>query len=210
MMIEPLTILKMIHLVGLVMGLGGAIYCDLYMLKNGVMAKLTDDTVERIEDMSKIVTLGLGVLWASGLLLVFFITRENPAFWSNGKFWAKATIVVVLTLNGMAIHRLGLPFARARIGHRLFEGVTGPTVGTFALLGAISSISWGIPFLLGKAPELSYVVPYAAFFPPYIAMIGAFWLGMWGLTTLIEARMALEDSRSRKAMDRAFGAGGVA
>lgn len=156
---EYLTFLKIMHLIGLTAGLGGALYSDFLMVANGVLRRLNKQTLTEVKRLSKFVTYGLVLLWVSGVALAYEISLTNPEFLTNEKFWAKVTIVSVLTLNGIFVHYVVLNEARRSIGKRLLIDSSIPMLVVLALSGSVSFVSWMIPFILGKAPEFSYVVP---------------------------------------------------
>ena len=156
---EYLTFLKIMHLIGLTAGLGGALYSDFLMVANGVLRRLKKQTLTEVKRLSKFVTYGLVLLWVSGVALAYEISLTNPAFLTNEKFWAKVIIVSVLTLNGIFVHYVVLNEARRSIGKRLLIDSSIPMLVVLALSGSVSFVSWMIPFILGKAPEFSYVVP---------------------------------------------------
>lgn len=156
---EYLTFLKIMHLLGLTAGLGGALYSDFLMVANGVLRRLNKQTLTEVKRLSKFVTYGLVLLWISGAALAYEISLTNPEFLTNEKFWAKVIIVSVLTLNGIFVHYVVLNEARRSIGKRLLIDSSTPMLLVLALGGSVSFVSWMIPFILGKAPEFSYVVP---------------------------------------------------
>ena len=156
---EYLTFLKIMHLIGLTAGLGGALYSDFLMVVNGVLRRLNKQTLTEVKRLSKFVTYGLVLLWVSGAALAYEVSLTNPEFLTNEKFWAKVIIVSVLTLNGIFVHYVVLNEARRSIGKRLLIDSSIPMLVVLALSGSVSFISWLIPFILGKAPEFSYVVP---------------------------------------------------
>ena len=64
---DILAIVKLAHLVGLVMGLGGAMLADYTTLTRGVLRPVSPYTVHQMELLSHIVAVGLGLLWISGI-----------------------------------------------------------------------------------------------------------------------------------------------
>jgi len=156
---EYLTFLKIMHLIGLTAGLGGALYSDFLMVTNGVLKRLNEQTLTEVKRLSKFVTYGLLLLWISGVALAYEISLTKPEFLTNEKFWAKVIIVAVLTLNGFFVHYVVLNEAKRSIGKRLLIDSSIPMLVVLAVSGSVSFVSWMVPFILGKAPEFSYVVP---------------------------------------------------
>lgn len=156
---EYITFLKIMHLIGLTAGLGGALYSDFLMITKGVFRRLNKQTLAEVKRLSSIVTYGLLLLWVSGAALAYEISLTKPEFLTNEKFWAKMVIVAVLTLNGFFVHYVVLNEAKRSIGKRLLIDSSIPMLVIMAISGSVSFVSWMTPFILGKAPEFSYVVP---------------------------------------------------
>lgn len=157
---EYLTFLKIMHLIGLMAGFGGALYTDYLMITRGIFRPLRRNTINEIKRLSHFVTFGLLLLWASGAALALEIINTNPEFLNNDKFWAKILIVSILTLNGFFIHFYVLKEAQKSLNKRLLIDSRLHVVVILAMCGSISFISWVTPFILGKAPEFSYIVPF--------------------------------------------------
>lgn len=157
---EYLTFLKIMHLTGLMAGFGGALYTDYLMITRGIFRPLRRNTINEIKHLSHFVTFGLLLLWASGVALALENVNANPEFLNNDKFWAKILIVSVLTLNGFFIHFYVLKEAQKSLNKRLLIDSSLPVVIILAMCGSVSFISWVTPFILGKAPEFSYVIPF--------------------------------------------------
>lgn len=104
----------------------------------------------------------LAVLWVTGLLIVAIDTGfELPALLSKGKLLAKFSVVLLLTLNGVALHKWALP--------RLMAPTYQPelTARVPALLGALSLASWLFAAFLGLAKPLAGVLGYGGFMQLY-------------------------------------------
>ncbi|MGB7286661.1 MAG: hypothetical protein WBC71_07010, partial [Salaquimonas sp.] len=100
------TILLILHVAGLVAGLGGTLFLDLYLLRYLYHRPLTLHVFELLEFGGKIVSMGLVTLWISGIGFLFYYWAQVPENLSNPKIWAKLSVVCILSLNGLAIHRL--------------------------------------------------------------------------------------------------------
>ncbi|MBF9234641.1 hypothetical protein [Microvirga alba] len=144
------------HLVGLVLGLGAATLLDLIIVRFLIKNKVTNEYCHVIEFSSKVVTIGLTILWLTGLGFLIHYALFDPIKLTNEKVWAKIAIVGVLTLNGMFIHRTVLPFVRSRIGNALFDGLLPRQRSVLFASGAISATSWYVPLVLGSLPQLNF------------------------------------------------------
>lgn len=109
-----------------------------------------------LEETQKIVTLALLALWASGLLLVLQgYLDEGQRYLLNQKLWAKVAVVVLLSINGMLLHRIGFPLLqRAPYAFQSF-----PSRSRLALLGALSTSGWLFAAFLGVVRPWNHVLP---------------------------------------------------
>ncbi|MBX9926377.1 MAG: hypothetical protein K2Y05_08475 [Hyphomicrobiaceae bacterium] len=154
------TCIVVAHLIGLGLGVGGALITDGYVVRNAILSKIKPGVEETVSFLAGIVTVGLVLLWISGIALTAELLMTNPNFVNNEKFWAKVAIVVILTVNGLSIHHNILPLLRKQQGRRLFDGLDSEVKVFLAASGSISGVSWILPVLLGSAKEMSYVTPF--------------------------------------------------
>ena len=115
--VEP-TLLKgairIVHFVGLALGLGTATFLDLLMLRFMVRSKIRPSHVQAFNFGTKIVVAGLVMLWISGLSFLIYYLAWDPEKLLNPKIWAKLSIVGVLTANAVFLHKLVLPMVEHR------------------------------------------------------------------------------------------------
>ncbi|KUM25923.1 hypothetical protein AU467_24070 [Mesorhizobium loti] len=141
-------------------------------------AAVTAELVGNVEWISRFVAGGLTMLWISGIGFLLLYQATEPEKVQNPKIWAKIIIVAILTLNGLAIHRLVLPFLRERIGSPLLSGIQPAKKTALIACGAISGVSWTIPVVLGAAPQLNFVVPCSVILAAYLLVLAqAFLIG---------------------------------
>lgn len=176
-----LTIIKIAHLLGLIMGLGGALLLDFSLVTRAIIRPISAYTLHHAEVMSRIVTAGLAILWLTGFGLIFVNLADKPDYLNNPKLWAKIIIVLILTINGWYIHNSILPFVKSRLGYRLLFKIRRATVARFCFVASISFMSWTIPFILGKASELNFVTPMWLILSVYAGCV----IGLWGIMFLI-------------------------
>jgi hypothetical protein len=211
-----LTLIKIAHLMGLVMGLGGALLLDFTILTRGIVRPVGRFTLEQLHLLSKAVSIGLALLWVTGAALIWLNLQDKPNYLDNPKLWAKIIVVIILTLNGMIIHGYIMPFMERRVGKRLFDGLANKVVAAFTLVAGISVVSWFTPFVLGKASELNFVTPMAVILGIYFLAVFFAWGGlllvMSAVTTIQEQARDYEASlvqpeadifnrRARQALD---------
>jgi hypothetical protein len=167
------TILIIAHVMALSLGLGAAVIADLTVARRALFRAISNDTIETMEFLGHLVTIGLALVWVTGIALVTEMVLAGGTILSNPKFWAKVVIVEVLTINAVAVHSVVLPAFKAQVGKRLFDGLTNAERTVMGVVGAISVTSWGFPVLLGTARELNNVVTMSAVLTAYgIVLIG--------------------------------------
>jgi uncharacterized membrane protein len=184
-----LTFIKIFHLMGLVMGFGGAVLLDFTIFSRGIIRPVSQYTIHQSVVLSRIVSVGLTVLWITGFALIWLNLADKPEYLTNQKLWAKIAIVVVLTANGFFIHHKILPLLKGQIGNRLFDNLLRSQLVLMTLIGSISLVSWVTPFILGKASELNYITPMWLIMMIYFAAVAVVWAGMFsvmGSITLIQ------------------------
>lgn len=153
--VRLLTILVGLHLLGLCFGLGGATMLDFWILRWMRWGGLPNEIARTFLFVSKVVSVGLALLWVSGLGFLAVYAFEAPEKLSNPKIVAKITVVAVLTLNGWLIHALVLPGVLRDVSRPMFDGVSRLRTGVFLISGAVSGVSWYTTFALGLMRELN-------------------------------------------------------
>jgi hypothetical protein len=174
-----LTFIKIFHLIGLIMGFGGAVLLDLTIFKHGVLRPISKYTIHQTELLSRFVTWGLIILWGTGVGLIALNMMDKPEYLTNQKLWAKIAIVVLLTINGVFVHNRVLPILRQKVGQRIFEMANKRETLLLTLVGSVSFVSWTTPFILGKASELNYVTPMWVIMSAYCGAVFAMWVMMF-------------------------------
>ncbi len=164
------TIATIIHVFGAVLGAGGAYLSDAMFFSSVKDEKISRTELRFLRIGSRFVWIGLLILVLSGFVLFFLDTQKYLA---SSKFLAKATIVLIIIINGIIFHRVHLPRIHRHAGHHF------PSSDEFMrhrplLLasGAISFLSWTTVLILGKLKSvpLSYSTIMLAYL---ILIIGA-------------------------------------
>ena len=187
------TLLRLLHFAGLVFGFGGAVFLDLLLVRDR-RTVVTAELVGNVGWISRFVAVGLLMLWISGIGFLLLYQLAEPQKLMNPKVWAKVTIVAILSINGLAIHRLVLPFLRQRIGHQLLSGIEGRTKAALIGCGVISAVSWTVPVVLGAAPRLNFVVPCAVILATYaLVLVRAFLIATFVLRDTAGREASLSD-----------------
>lgn len=141
------TFLVYSHLLATCIALGTLLQTD-HKLWRWRKAGLDDAKRAQLAEVQQVVSLALLALWVTGLALVAQgYLGEGSDYLLNQKLWAKGSVVVLLSLNGVLLHRVGFPlllrapFIALPISARLRLG----------LLGALSMSAWLFAAFLGVA-----------------------------------------------------------
>lgn len=176
MILQLHTFLLTFHLTALAIGLGAALLADWIAVTRILFGRLSARAAAQLQDLSMAVSVGLAMLWCSGVMLVWDNAVRVPATLGNEKLWAKLLIVIVLTLNAIVLHKLALPLVQARVGQALFERRQHGTRMLCALIAAVSFTSWASALYLGAARELNGAVTMFGVLSYYFGGLFLVWL----------------------------------
>lgn len=188
--VKILTILIGLHLIGLCFGLGGATMLDFWILRWMRWGGLPVEIARTFLFVSKVVSVGIALLWISGLGFLLIYAIESPEKLANPKIWAKVAIVLALTANGLLIHALVLPRVLVDVSRPMFEGVSHWTTIVFLISGAVSGVSWYAAFALGVMRELNGRVSSTFLLSLWLAGTIAASLAAFGFWKYLLARSA--------------------
>lgn len=157
-----------IHILGVSAGMGGATITDILFFNFLRDFRISKKEAEVMHVLSNIIMTALVLLYISGIAL-FFSDPEH--FAQSAPFLSKAFIVVVITVNGVLMHKLIAPhmvkFYTSREMHNMRPIA-------FAM-GAISFTSWysvfGIAMLKSYIPETATVSQMLSVYA--VVLIGA-------------------------------------
>ena len=150
------SFISFLHLSGIAFGVGGAWILDLYILNKLYRSPVTKENIQIINFVSKIVTVGLLILWFSGLSFIVFYYYFQPELLQNQKIWAKLTIVILLSLNGYFLHKYVLPVIVNNHGKILIRVISLKQLNALTLIGCISFVSWPLIMLLGAFSSINF------------------------------------------------------
>jgi hypothetical protein len=101
---------------------------------------------ELLKHASRIVSLALAALWATGMTIIWIDTQfELGAIAGQPKLLSKLTVVSILTANGVLLHWLAFPLI-TRTHDDAARAALLP-----AMLGGVSAATWGYAAFLGVA-----------------------------------------------------------
>lgn len=144
------------HLLGLAMGFGIAMLADLCAAR-ALVRPLEERELGLLQTLHRMVTLGLVILWASGLTLLWARTGFDPAQFSP-KLMTKLIIVGLLTANALAIGRIALPVLNHYDGYR-FGQLPFAYRAQLSALAGLSFTCWVSALALGVFSALK-TMPY--------------------------------------------------
>lgn len=179
--VRLLTLLVAVHLVGVCFGLGGATMLDFWILRWMRWGGLPSEIARVFMFVSKVCSVGIALLWLSGLGFLAVYAAESPEKLQNPKLWAKITVVVVLTLNGLLIHSAVLPGILRDVSRPMLDGISGRRTGVFLVSGAVSGVSWYTAFALGLLREFNGTVGYGLLIGLWLAGVAAASFGAYTL-----------------------------
>ncbi|MGI9388767.1 MAG: hypothetical protein ACR2O1_01820 [Boseongicola sp.] len=139
------------HLLGMALGFGIAVLADLLAVR-AVIRPLDDRDIEALEIMHRLVLMGLVLLWSSGATLLWLRTGFDLDRFSP-KLMTKVGVVVMLTVNALAIGKIGLPTMRAYQSWR-FGDLPLPRRLQLSALATISLACWISALTLGVFSQL--------------------------------------------------------
>jgi hypothetical protein len=139
----------------------------------------------RLVRAARAVSIGLAMLWSSGLALVALSAATSDGPWMPSvKLQAKLIVVSVLTVNGWALHAWVFPRlwgVAVRINRSLWPA---------AALGAISSASWVTASFVGVARVVS----------PWLTLAG--FMALYGAVTAVCVALAWATLRAPQIVQR--------
>ena len=159
------------HQASLVIGLGAALFLDIYLAQFLKHRVITQHTLDLVRFGSQLVTWGLAAIWATGGAILLYYYLWAPELLQNPKIWAKLIIVLGLTINGLFIHRYAFNGLRNCLGRRVLDQGLLKVALTFLPLAAISVVSWGFAFLLGAFKELNNTYDAASLLSFYFTVL---------------------------------------
>lgn len=150
---EYKTLLTIIHVLGVVMGMGAALMSDMLFSFFGHNKKLSHTETRTLTLLSRVVLVGLVIIILSGIGLFL---SDVSKYLVSVKFLVKMTIMLVLLANGFILH-VYISKLMIKRGFLSDHKYTGARKLAFSC-GAISVVSWFSLCILGvlKSVPVSY------------------------------------------------------
>ena len=147
------TLVCFVHLLSACLAVGSVLLQD-YALYRNLGKRLKKKDVIELTRAMQVISLSLIALWLSGIALVTLgYLAEPETYLTNQKLWAKVLVVAILTINGMALHRVVFPQLKA--GTELLR-LRASEFARAVFFGAISTVSWLFACYLGIARPWNY------------------------------------------------------
>ena len=163
-----------IHLIACCVAIGLVLTSDIAMVKQLLQADAAAPHDRRhLATLQHTVSAALAALWVTGVTIVAMDASEKGwAYFGNPKLQAKIGLVVVLTINGVLLHKTVLPLMQ-KAGSLLKMKFKDRVLAVFA--GTVSGVTWFYAALMGVGRPLSWkysLVELLAAYP--VLIIGGF------------------------------------
>jgi hypothetical protein len=141
------------HFLGLALGLGGATVTDVLFFNFLKDFSITRKEADVMRVLSNIIVGGLVLLFVSGMLLYL---SDIPKYNASSAFTAKMLLVMVITLNGILMHKhiaphmVHLSFTSKHASMKILHHRRRVAFG----MGAVSFTSWYFVFFLSMLKRL--------------------------------------------------------
>ncbi len=170
------NVLRIFHFLGLALGLGAATVMDIIILRLFLGQPLTHQTCDVFAVCATVVNRGLLLLWVTGIGFLLFYAAFEPVKLGNEKVWAKMAIVAVLSLNGVFIHKVILPFVMSQGGEMMLYGLSRLKQHLFLTSGVLSAVSWYGPLMIANISHLNFQVPAEQILIVYALVLICAWV----------------------------------
>ena len=176
-----------LHLIACCVAIGMVLTSDLALVKQLIKG----DSAARIDDnhMSELqttVSRALLVLWVTGVAIVALdASVKGWAYFANPKLQAKIGLVVLLTINGVWLHRGILPLME-KAGSLLKLTPSHRMMAVFA--GAVSGVTWFYAALMGVGRPLAWKYSLVELLAAYPVLIVGGFVSMLALTAWAKRR----------------------
>ncbi len=169
-----------LHLVGVVLGFGGALISDILFFKFLKDLKITKNESSILHALSKVIWFGIGIIVLSGF---FLFLSDIERYSISSKFLAKMAIVAIIIINGFVLNFIVTPkLTSIAFGELKSSGIRRLAFAS----GAVSITSWVAAFILGLMHRSPW--PFHILFGTYLLIVGGAMLGSQILEKLISTR----------------------
>jgi hypothetical protein len=170
-----------LHLIACCVAIGLVLTSDIAMVKQLIKGDPNDRLdAQHLTDLQRTVSRALMGLWATGVAIVTLdASIKGWGYFANPKLQSKIAIVMLLTLNGFALHKYVLPLMQ-KAGSLLRLSFSQRLLAIFA--GAVSGVSWFYAAMLGVGRPLNFKYSLVEILAAYPVLIAGGFVGMVLLT----------------------------
>ena len=156
-----------VHLLGLVLGLGGALILDVMIFHFLNNFKISTREAVIMHLLSQMIVLGLILLFVSGVAITF---TDLDGYLENPRFLMKMTVVGIIALNGAVLNLYVAPQMELISLREEDRESNQKLVRVSFIVGAISAISWLTAFFLAML-EILETFSYIALLLAYLLLL---------------------------------------
>ena len=162
-----------IHLLSLAVAVGSMLIAE-HLISQRLMfsrhRKFTSDSYDIVLFASRAVTVSLLLLWLTGIGFIVLGYLNDPTYIENQKIWAKVSIVLLISVNGIYIHRGLLPrLADVSAGGLLIRSAWESVKLRLSFSASIAG--WLIATFYGAAKFLNQGYHYSELFGLYLVVV---------------------------------------
>lgn len=183
-----------VHLIACCVAIGLVLTSDLALVRNLIQQNRSRDAahVRELNLLQAIVAKALVVLWVTGAAVCALdaTTKDGLQYFANPKLQAKILIVVLLTVNGLALHHSVLPWLK-KSGSVLMLPFSQTVVAVLG--GVVSGVSWLYAAMLGVGRPLAWKYSLVELMAAYPLLISGGFMTMFMLTMWSKYRDVIPD-----------------
>jgi hypothetical protein len=170
-----------LHLIACCVAIGLVLTSDIAMVKQLIKGDPNDRLdAQHLADLQRTVSRALMGLWLTGVAIVTLdASIKGWGYFANPKLQSKIAIVMLLTINGFALHKYVLPLLQ-KAGSLLKLSFSQRLLAIFA--GAVSGVSWFYAAMLGVGRPLNFKYSLVEILAAYPVLIAGGFVGMVFLT----------------------------
>jgi uncharacterized membrane protein len=162
------TVLIYIHLLSLAAAIGSMLIAEHLIFSR--RREFSRDSYETVLFASRTVAIALLLLWLTGIGLVIVGYLGDPLYIENQKIWAKVSIVLLMSINGVYIHSSLLPrFTELAHGGQFIRTAAESARMRFAF--AASLAGWLITAFYGAAKFLNHGYLFGELYGLYLMAV---------------------------------------
>ena len=152
-LIYPLTI--MVHVIAVAIAVGTVTVVDYLHIRSFKNKSLEKTTLKVNPYLSQIIIGSLVLIILTGSIMVYL----TPSFLQSSIFQLKLSLVAIIILNSIVLHKIVAPGMEKCILNPSKENCTKSFVLNSSFFGSLSIVTWYAIFILALTKHLGYTVP---------------------------------------------------